>query len=256
MDLIEQQERNLGSKAETIVGDHKYGTQDNFVACQERGLTTHMGDASKGQDHHQAKGIFPESAFRYDPATNTYCCPAGELFRPRRLHPIRHTMEYKARAGTCAACPLRPQCTRAKTGRTLHRHEKQATLELVRRQTHSRAARRDRRHRQQLMEASFADAANNHHFKRARWRRLWRQQIQDYLIAAIQNVRILLAHGGGKRHVAANIMAVDFRKIEGRPRRKRFFTQGEPRRLSAAMNVRFYSFLRSKLRSSPAFTFA
>ena len=39
---------------------------------------------------------------------------------------------------------------------------------------------------------SFADAANNHHFKRSRWRRLWRQQIQDYLIAAIQNVRILL----------------------------------------------------------------
>src|SRR5262249_26333851 len=55
-------------------------------------------------------------------------------------------------------------------------------------------ARRDRKRRQHLMEASFADAANNHHFKRARWRRLWRQQIQDYLIAAIQNVRILLAH--------------------------------------------------------------
>lgn len=43
------------------------------------------------------------------------------------------------------------------------------------------------------MEGSFADAANNHGFKRARWRRLWRQQIQDYLIAAIQNVRLLLS---------------------------------------------------------------
>ena len=37
------------------------------------------------------------------------------------------------------------------------------------------------------------DDANNHGFKRARWRRLWRQQIQDYLIAATQNIRILLA---------------------------------------------------------------
>jgi hypothetical protein len=43
------------------------------------------------------------------------------------------------------------------------------------------------------MEGSFADAANNHGFKRSRWRRSWRQQIQDYLIAAIQNIRILLA---------------------------------------------------------------
>jgi len=43
------------------------------------------------------------------------------------------------------------------------------------------------------MEGSFADAANNHGFKRARWRRLWRQAIQDHLIAAIQNIRIFLS---------------------------------------------------------------
>ncbi|CAB1060094.1 hypothetical protein D1BOALGB6SA_4859, partial [Olavius sp. associated proteobacterium Delta 1] len=29
-------------------------------------------------------------------------------------------------------------------------------------------------------------------FKRARWRRLWRVQIQEYLTAAIQNIKILL----------------------------------------------------------------
>lgn len=41
------------------------------------------------------------------------------------------------------------------------------------------------------MEGSFAQAANKHHFKRARWRRLWRQQIQDWLIAAVQNIALL-----------------------------------------------------------------
>jgi hypothetical protein len=30
-----------------------------------------------------------------------------------------------------------------------------------------------------------------HGFKRARWRGFWRQSIQDYLIAAIQNLRII-----------------------------------------------------------------
>ena len=35
-----------------------------------------------------------------------------------------------------------------------------------------------------------------------RWRRLWRQKIQDYLIAAIQNMRILLAHQDPKRSAA------------------------------------------------------
>src|SRR5438067_5466748 len=75
----------------------------------------------------------------------------------------------------------------------------------ARAQAHSRAAECDRRRRRHLMEASFADATNNHHFKRARWRRLWRQQIQDYLIAAIQNVRILLAHQNPKPSAAAAV---------------------------------------------------
>ena len=53
------------------------------------------------------------------------------------------------------------------------------------------------------MEGSFADAANNHGFKRARWRRLWRQRIQDYLIATVQNVRILLRAGKDPRAAEA-----------------------------------------------------
>ncbi len=200
LDLVAQHQTNTGRAAQTVVGDHKYGTQDNFVACQERGLSTHMGDASKGQEHYE--GIFPQSAFVYDRASDTYRCPAGEVLKPRRVHPIRHTMEYKAAAHVCAACALRPQCTRAKLGRTLHRHEKQELLDTARAQAHSRHARRDRKPRQQLMEQSFADAANNHHFKRARWRRLWRQQIQDYLIAAIQNMRILLAQQKPRKSAA------------------------------------------------------
>jgi transposase len=212
LDLVEQHEGNTGKPAETIVADHKfatanpsfggYGTQENYVACAERGLISHMGEASKNQNHARSQGIFPESAFTYDPVSDTYRCPAGERLRPRRVHPLRHTMEYKASSRVCLACGLRSQCTRAKLGRTVKRHEKQAALDLAREQARSRAAQRDRQRRQHLMEGSFADASNNHHFKRARWRRLWRQQIQDYLIAAIQNVRILLAHGGDKRKAA------------------------------------------------------
>ena len=53
------------------------------------------------------------------------------------------------------------------------------------------------------MEGSFADAANHHGFKRARWRRLWRQRIQDYLIATVQNIRIMLRHGTTPRATTA-----------------------------------------------------
>lgn len=207
IDLVEQHEANTSTRVEVTVADQKYGTQENYVACAERGITSHMGDFSQGQtNNHRCRGIYPESAFSYEAAPNTYRCPAGETLSPRRLHPLRRTMEYAARPGVCARCLFRRQCTRAKLGRTVKRHEKQGLLDVARGQAHSAAAERDRRRRRHLMEGSFADASNNHHFKRARWRRLWRQQIQDYLIAACQNVRILLRHGGEGR--MANLLAL------------------------------------------------
>jgi hypothetical protein len=190
--LIEQHEAQTASTVQTVVGDHKYGTAENFVACQQRGLRTHLGDFRAKQKHARSVGIYPESVFVYDALTNTYRCPAGQTMQPRRRHAHKQTWEYWLPKGVCARCDLRTQCTRAKMGRTLHRHQHQAELDRARTQSHSAAGRRDRRRRQHLVEGSFADAANNHGFKRARWRRLWRVQIQDWLISGIQNIKILL----------------------------------------------------------------
>jgi hypothetical protein len=110
---------------------------------------------------------------------------------------VRRAYEYACKAAVCRACPIRTQCTRAKgTARTIKRHENQEAIDAAKAQSHSRAARRDRCRRKWLMEGSFADAATHHGFKRARWRRLWRQRIQDVLIATVQNLRTLIRHAG------------------------------------------------------------
>src|ERR1039458_3953274 len=61
-------------------------------------------------------------------------------------------------------------------------------------EANSPAARYSRKRRQHVMEGSFADAVNHHGAKQARWRGVWRQKIQSWLIAAVQNLRILLRH--------------------------------------------------------------
>jgi hypothetical protein len=53
------------------------------------------------------------------------------------------------------------------------------------------SSQKDIKTRQHLMERSFAHAVR-FGFKRARWRGLWRVQIQEYLTAAIQNIMILI----------------------------------------------------------------
>jgi hypothetical protein len=114
--------------------------------------------------------------------------------KPRRLHPQRLTWEYVTAKGTCLVCHLRQYCTRSRTGRTIHRHRDQRLLETARKIAKSKAAKKDLKRRQHLMERSFADAANCHGLKHARWRGLWRQAIQDLLIATVQNLRKLLRH--------------------------------------------------------------
>jgi hypothetical protein len=55
------------------------------------------------------------------------------------------------------------------------------------------------------MERSFA-RAYRYGFKRSRWRRLWRNQIQEYLTAAIQNIMVLLARNEKSKDAMALAM--------------------------------------------------
>ncbi len=142
------------------------------------------------------EGIFAEEDFQYHADTDTYTCPAGEVLKRRKLKRDRGAYEYSASPDICTACHVRHLCTRSKPGvaRPVKRHLGHESVQAGRLQSRSAEAGKDRIRRKWLMEGSFADAVNNHGFKRARWRRLWRQQIQDYLIATAQNVRILLRH--------------------------------------------------------------
>ena len=192
MDLMEQHEANTEQKVETVVADSKYGTAQNLAACVEKNVAPHLGLLSdKSKQHSTRQHCFEAEDFAYEAGTDTYRCPAGQTLTRRRYHERRHTYEYTAKKGVCAACSLRAQCTTGKE-RTIQRHKDAARVELGRQIARGFAARRDRRRRQHLMEGSFAQAANEHGFKRSRWRRLWRQQIQDWLIAAVQNIKILL----------------------------------------------------------------
>jgi hypothetical protein len=94
--------------------------------------------------------------------------------RPRRCRPKRLTWEYVTKKGTCLLCQLRAFYKCSKTGRSIRRHREQTLLDRPKEQATSPAARADRKRRQHLIERSFADAANCHGLKRARWRGLWR----------------------------------------------------------------------------------
>ena len=190
--LIDTHENNTETSVETAVADSKYGTIENYLACKDRGIKAHFKSLEQTQkDTGTKKGIFAKEAFTYHAETDTFSCPAGQSLKRRKLYKKRQHYEYIAAAGTCNRCELKDQCTQSKSGRTLKRHVRQDDVNHMVEKANSPESKKDIKTRQHLMERTFAQATR-YGYQRARWRRLWCVEIQEYLTAAIQNIKILV----------------------------------------------------------------
>jgi hypothetical protein len=194
--LTEQHHRISGIATETVIGDQHYGTRENFRHLQTLGVRTYMKPLrSKGMA--EKHGVFHATEFTYNAESDTFRCPAGQALTRRGYNKNEKGWYYRADTEVCAACPLHSQCTTTahpSHTRLIVRPEGHELLLHGREQAASSAAKRDRRRQMTLVEGSFGQASQNHHFKRARYRCLWRQAIQDHLIAAVQNVKKIIRH--------------------------------------------------------------
>ena len=203
--LAEQHRINTGRSAAVVVADSKYGTVENYLSCLDRGIRAHIPDLGRGTSRRREReGFFSESRFRYDPDRDVYICPAGAELKRVGRKASRRGIDYGAAPSICKSCHLRTQCTRSKRRRTIRRHERQADIERMRSEACGAESKRDIRQRQHLMERSFARAVPHGH-KRARWRGLQRVLIQEYLISAIQNIKVLIRFGRPKSGAAVEV---------------------------------------------------
>lgn len=193
-ETVRLHEDNTGKKVETVVADSKYGTAENYLLCHDLGIKAHIPSLKKIQKGTgRQKGIYSEEVFTYDPKRDIFICPAGYTLVKRSFYKNRQSYEYRADGRVCMHCHLRHRCTRAKSGRSLKRHLRQGELDGMFMEAESSRSKRDLRTRQHLSERSFA-ASKRYGYKRARWRGLWRMEIQDYLISAVLNITKLVKY--------------------------------------------------------------
>jgi len=190
--LIEINEANTGIKVDTVVADSKYGTKENFLTCNDKGINGHMPILKNSSANTASrKGIFSEEKFIYDKQTDSFNCPAGNVLKRRTLHENKQNIEYAASRKDCSSCLLKSRCTNCKTGRSLQRHVRQDDLNGMFAAAQTSQAKRDIKTRQHLMERSFARSVR-FNFDRSRWRGLWKVNIQEYLVSTIQNIQTLI----------------------------------------------------------------
>jgi IS5 family transposase len=185
-EALDQHEHNTGIAPRTVVADKGYGTAEVYESMAHRQITPCIP-----HQKHNGVGIYGPGHFRYDAPRDAYQCPQGQW-----LHRYCTTGDgsgrYRAAQGVCAVCACQSQCTKAKDGRRLTRYIGQKWIDWADGCYSREHRRRLLRRRMYRSEGSFADAANNHGYKRARWRGLIGMTIQNLLVAAAQNLRKLL----------------------------------------------------------------
>ena len=174
-----------------VTGDTAYGTTENIAAVEQAGIRAYVPLTGAGK----ARPYFSKEEFAYDPDQDLYRCPAGEVLLPRTKNKARRLTVYKAKAGTCEACELKPKCTENKTGRQVLRYFEERYVDRVRAYRGTFPYEKALRKRRVWVEPLFAEAKDRHGMRRFRLRRLEKVNAEALLIAAGQNVKRLLTFG-------------------------------------------------------------
>jgi len=103
---------NLEADMLDVVADRGYFQAEDIEACGNVGMTPYVPKPDRGPA--KRDNLFPKEAFRYQPESDTYLCPANRNLRLRGKRTLRETtvMIYTG-YNVCRDCPLKSQCTKS-----------------------------------------------------------------------------------------------------------------------------------------------
>lgn len=203
---VHTHQAHTATKTRTVTADKIYGTIENYKFLHNKGSRACISHQRYGS---KQIGKFSHDMFKYDKRDDCFICPAGQkLLRYDHKKPNDDRWRYRAKRKICEQCKFFSQCVTSKTwGRQVVRNVDVEYIEWADSCLSKHERRRLMSRRKYKAEGSFANGANNYGFKRARWRGLTKMQIQNLIIAAIQNLGKLLRYGSDNGESIADAMA-------------------------------------------------
>lgn len=157
-------EESLGEKPKRMVVDAGFVNRETIQAVAERGIELigpRLEPRSSAASQIQRRGISEEflpEAFLYDPATDTYRCPAGNTlhYSGHDRRPGCTAYQYRAAKAECARCLFKLRCCpqSAVSGRTLNRRVEDPAIQAFQERMESDEAKAIYRRRGPVAEFS------------------------------------------------------------------------------------------------------
>ena len=181
LDTLEQSEAG-----QTWSADAEFSTGEILKKAEEKQVIVNT-PARRVNTH----GLFPKTECVYDVVSDTYPCPNGACLSLRGTNHKNGERHYRPESGTCEGCPMREDCTRSKTGRTVTRNTYEEQLERQREHARTEQAVMGKVLRGIIAEGTFAEAAR-HGLKTMRCVGREMAVFQSKLVAFILNIKRFL----------------------------------------------------------------
>jgi hypothetical protein len=172
-----------------VYGDASDGTADLVEKLEEAGVEPNL----QVQLPSARGGKFSQDQFEIDTKAAKGRCPAGVRVSLRVLNDGSSIADF---GESCAECPLRPQCTESKFGRTIKLHPKHETLDRHRKHQRDEAWKKPSRKVRPRVERKIGHLMRRKHGgRRARMRGRERVKQDFALLAASINLARLAVLG-------------------------------------------------------------
>jgi transposase len=119
----------LGVERIAVVADRGYFKIEDIEACEKAGIDPYLPRPQRGPA--VRAGLFRKDEFRYDPASDSFLCPAGQRLHPYSSSLLRGLKKINYRnSQACRDCAIRSRCTGNQL-RSVSRLENEAVLDRM-----------------------------------------------------------------------------------------------------------------------------
>lgn len=159
---IENAEEVLGKKAEVACADSGYHQVEDLEKISSREGNTEVVVPSKRQVGNKEVKAFDKANFKYDKENDEYICPVDKRLKFGQFKQKDNSNEYRMKSSKeCRNCKHFGDCTKAKTGRTIHRSVKEELKEELEKVYESDKGQKIYELRKQKVELPFGHIKRN-----------------------------------------------------------------------------------------------
>lgn len=191
LDVIDEAVKSIKAIPDAVCADGAYSSGNNSAALYKRGIRF-VSPPPKAVTYTKDK-YFTVEDFEYDENRDVFICPAGKTLK--YLGKVKARPNQRLYAGlrsVCSKCKLKDKCTKS-SRRHLKVGKNHAALVRLRADSRTESFKKLYRSRAPVIEGIFGEAKEWHGLRRA-WRRgLSKMRVQCLLIAAVINLKRLMA---------------------------------------------------------------